>query len=160
MDRRELLGILGTGAAGLAALAGREAVAEQQDREHHAHDHHNKAHEECMKKCGECAKTCNEAAHHCLEQLKNEGIDRKAHARAAALTMDCQEFCVISAKLIARDSELMVYSCQACADACKDCIEACERVAQSEMMKRCADTCRECEKSCREMVRHMKGTNV
>ena len=51
MDRRELLGVLGAGAVGLAALT--RATAAGADEDHH--HHHDKAHEDCMKACGECA---------------------------------------------------------------------------------------------------------
>jgi len=76
------------------------------------------------------------------------------------LTMDCQEFCVLSATLIARGSPLMHYSCEACADACRACAEACEKHPASEIVKACAEKCRTCERSCREMVKNMRGRNV
>src|SRR5256885_9662132 len=52
----------------------------------------------------------------CLEQLSAGSGDRKTHARVHELTMDCQEFCVLSATLVARGSDLMQYACEACAD--------------------------------------------
>jgi len=155
MDRRELLGVLGAGAAGLAALSHREVRAA--DEEHH---HRDKIHEDCLKACGECAKSCNETAAHCLEQLAAGSGDRKTHARVHGLTMDCQEFCVLSATLIARDSTLMMYSCDACADACKTCAEACDQHPASEMVKECAEKCRACERTCRVMVKAMRGRKV
>ena len=56
MERRELLGVLGAGAVGLATLS-RATAADPED-----HHHHDKAHEDCMKACGECARSCNETA--------------------------------------------------------------------------------------------------
>jgi hypothetical protein len=156
MDRRELLGVLGAGAAGFAALSRGETRADEE----HAGHHHDKVHMDCMKACGECAKACNETASHCLEQLHEGTGDRKAHAQVHELTMDCQEFCVLSATLIARDSDLMQYACEACAEACRCCADACDKHPASEMVKACAEKCRTCERSCREMVKSMRGRNA
>lgn len=155
MDRREMLGLLGIGAVSLAALPDREARADQ------THRNHDKAcdacMEECMKNCGECAKICNQMAAHCLDMLCEGKGDREHHAKAHSLGMDCQEFCVLSAQMMARDSALMVYSCGACAEACKKCAEACEKEKGSEIMTECAEKCRKCETSCREMVKMMQA---
>ena len=156
MDRRELLGVLGAGAVGLAAFA---PGGVRGDEDHEGH-HHDKIHEDCMKACGECARSCNETANHCLGQLRDGSGDRKIHAQVHALTMDCQAFCVLSATLIARSSDLMQYSCEACADACRDCAEACDKHPASEMVKECAESCRKCERSCRAMVKSMRGRNA
>jgi hypothetical protein len=155
MDRRELLGALGAGAVGLAALSRGEARADD-EKEHHHHEH-DKVQEACLKACGECARDCNEAAAHCLEMLGEGTGDRKAHAQVHSLTMDCQEFCSQSARLIARHSTLMQYSCDACADACHKCAEACDKHPESAIVKQCAEACRTCERTCREMVKSMRG---
>ena len=63
MDRRELLGVLGTTAAGLVAVTGRAAGAVHQGL------HHNETHEACIKACQECSRSCNETFHHCYEQV-------------------------------------------------------------------------------------------
>lgn len=155
MDRRELLGALGAGAVGLAALSQRPARAD-----HFTHRNHDKAcdacMEECLKNCAECAKICNEMAAHCLEQLREGKGDREQHARSHSMGMDCQAFCVLSAQMMARDSALMTVSCQACADACKMCADACGHES-ADIMRDCAEKCRKCEASCREMVRMMKA---
>lgn len=153
MDRRELLGVLGAGAVGLAGFAPGEVRG---DEEHKGH-HHDKMHEDCMKACADCARWCNETSGHCLEQLREGSGDRKIHAQVHELTMDCQEFCVLSATLIARGSDLMMYSCDACADACRVCADACDKHPESEMVKACAEACRTCERSCRAMVKSMRG---
>jgi hypothetical protein len=141
MDRRELFGMLGVGAVGLAASgAGAVGAAEM-----HAHD-------ENIKTIGECAKLCNEAAHHCLGQLRKGGPEAEHHARAHELTMDCQAFCTMTSALAARSSPLAAHAHQACADACRDCAAECEK-GQGEIMKECARACRECESMCRRMVK-------
>jgi len=145
MDRRELLGVLGAGAAGFAVLGGGQARA---DHEGH-HDEH-------IKTLGECAKVCNQSAHHCLDQLKKGGPHAEHHAKAHEAAMDCQAFCVLTATLMARSSPMARYAHSACADACRDCAAACEG-HQDDIMKECVKSCRECEKMCRQMAQESKA---
>jgi hypothetical protein len=152
MDRRELLTALGAGAVGLAAFSRETARASQQD-----HVHHEKVQQDCMKACTECSRTCNETASHCLDELAAGSGNAKMHARVHALTMDCQAFCALSAAMVERNSALMQYSCDACAEACRICAEACDRHPASEVVKQCGETCRTCERACREMVKSMRG---
>ena len=116
MDRRELLGAFGAAAAGMLATGAFAAPAARTSDHHH---HMDKIHEDCLKACGECAVACNMMAHHCLDQISAGEGDVKHHARAHSLAMDCQAFCVLSATMIARGSDLMQYSCEACAEACR-----------------------------------------
>ncbi len=155
MDRRELFGAFGAAAAGLMATSAFAAPGDE-DKGHH-HHHMDKVHEDCLKACGECAVACNMMAHHCLDQIVEGKGDAKRHARAHSLAMDCQSFCVLSATLIARKSELMAFSCGACSDACDACADECEKPGGDDAMKACAEKCRACEKTCREMVKHMKS---
>jgi hypothetical protein len=145
MDRREVLGWMGKGAAGLFVAGGAAAQAQEHDQ----HAGHKR--DEHMKIMGECIRACNEAAHHCLEQLKQgSGEHREHHAQAHELAMDCQAFCVLAATLMARSSPLASYAHQACAEACRCCADECEK-GHGEIMKDCATRCRECEQMCRGM---------
>src|SRR5262249_34509724 len=142
MDRRELLGVLGVGTAGLILARAGEAHADDKEGDK-MHEH--------IKTIGACALACNEAAHHCLEHLKKEASEHRAHhAKAHELTMDCQAFCVLTATLMARCSPLAPYAHQACAEACRCCADECEK-GNGEIMKSCAQKCRDCERVCREM---------
>jgi hypothetical protein len=152
MDRRELLAALGAGAVGLAALSRETARASQQD-----HVHHDKIHEDCMKACTECSRACNETATHCLDELSEGSGNSKMHARVHGLAMDCQAFCSLSTALVERNSALMQYACDACAEACRTCAEACDKHPASEIVKQCGEKCRTCERACREMVKSMRG---
>ena len=140
MDRRDLLSALGAGAAGLVALGGGTARADQE----HEHGEH-------VKTIGECALVCNQAAHHCLSELKKGGPHAELHAKSHEAAMDCQAFCALTATLMARSSPYSKYAHRACADACRDCAMACEG-HQDEIMKECVMACQNCEKSCRQMV--------
>jgi len=146
MDRREMLSVIGAGSAGLLAFTGEVTAAP-------AGRHLNKAHEECLEACTECAESCQSTFRHCFK-LVGEG--HKEHAKAARLTLDCAEFCTLSAKMIARMSPLMVHSCEACAKVCKKCGDECAKFDSPEM-KECAKACRKCEMSCLEMVKSMQA---
>src|SRR4028119_1019888 len=108
MNRREILSVLGAGAAGLAAVPTGLALA-RQEKGNHEHDH--EAHQDCLKACSDCADECNAMFHHCLE-LTREG--KQGHAHPAQVALDCAAFCTLSATLIARHSPLMIHACQAC----------------------------------------------
>jgi hypothetical protein len=141
VDRRELLSVLGAGAAGLVAIGGSSTRADDQGHEHDGH----------IKTIGHCAKLCNEAAHHCLGQLKKGGPHADYHVAAHEAAMDCQAFCTLTAALMARSSPMAKHAHQACANACRDCAAACEG-QQDEIMKECVNACRDCEKVCRQMA--------
>jgi hypothetical protein len=143
MDRRELLGALGMGAAGLIVPSGREARAQQ-----HPH-HHDKLHGECLKACEACATVCNETFHHCFHQVKDGHAD---HHPTAILAIDCQEFCGLASEVMARESPLIPLACLACADACKICGAECSK-HDDPQMKECAAACKACEAACRAMAK-------
>jgi hypothetical protein len=148
MDRREVLSVLGAGAASLVAMSQGTAMAQ-----HEGHTHRDKAHEDCLKACEACERSCNETFHHCYMQV---AAGKKEHARALHLVADCAKFCDLSADLIANQSPLMVHACAACAEACKACAAECAKFDLPEM-KACAKACRECEQTCRAMVKAMGG---
>ena len=143
MNRREVLSALGMGVGGVALLGPGEARAQE------PHHHHDKLHGACLKACSECANVCNETFHHCFEKVKD---GHKVHNRAAALTLDCHEFCCLAADFIGRESELIAMACLVCANACEKCAEECAR-HDDEEMKECVQACRTCEKACREMAK-------
>lgn len=140
MDRRNMLGVLGAGAAGLVALGG-TARAQQ-----HEHQEHSKALDDCRDLCGR-------AAHHCLGEIRKGGPNAEAHARAHELTMDCQQFCSLATDLTSRGSSVAHHAHAACAEVCRACAEACDKVAGDKVMQDCARACREAEKHCRQMAK-------
>jgi len=158
-NRRELLGAMGTGAAGFAVLTNRSEAGDgpiaQAQEKHAGHDpRHAAMLKECDEACGHCEAACNEAFHHCIS-LAASG--KTEHARMAQMVIDCAAFCTLSAAMIARHSPLMVESCRACAEACRRCAEECSSAEAGETMKVCVASCKHCEESCRNMVRAMGG---
>jgi hypothetical protein len=145
MNRREMIGALGLGAAALA-LTDREARGYQEHEHEHGHDEH-------IRTIGECALLCNQAAHHCLQHLGAGKGDLAHLARAHEMTMDCQAFCVLTAALMSRSSPLAAHAHRACADACRDCAAVCDKADEEhKILHACAAKCRECEKACRAMT--------
>jgi hypothetical protein len=149
MNRRKLLGALGATATGVIAATGGQALA-QHERGHHEH---GDLHERCAQACVDCEKDCNHGFHHCFQQVQ---AGKPAHAKAMHLCVDCGEVCSTAAKLVARMSPLMTYTCQACAQSCDACIAECEKLNDPHM-KEVVDSLRRCAQSCREMVKAMDG---
>ncbi len=141
MRRRELLGVFGAGIASATLGATRSSAQ-------HPH-HHDKLHGECLKACETCSTICNETFHHCFEKVKDGHAD---HQRTAVMTIDCQEFCKLSAELMARESPLIATACLACAEACRLCAIECGR-HDDPQMKECVAACKKCEETCRAMAK-------
>jgi hypothetical protein len=141
MERRELLGLMGVGAAGLLG-AGTARAGSQQDEKDKTHEH--------MKIMGACIHACNELAHHSLKHLAGDKSEHREHvAKVHELTMDCGAICTLTATLMLRQSPLAKPMHQACAEACGTCAAECEK-GQSDIAKKCAEACRACEKFCKE----------
>jgi len=146
MDRRELLGVLGATAAGLATVAGAgEARAAQGGKDN--------THAQCAEDCVDCEKHCNQGFHHCYKQVQ---AGKQDYAKAMHLCVDCGDICSTAGKLVARMSPLMTHTCRACAECCDDCVAACEKLNDPEM-KEVVVALKTCAKSCREMVKSMGG---
>lgn len=149
MKRRDMLGTIGAGVAGIATLSATSAKAQQASATHHR----DKIHEDCLNACSDCARMCDETFHHCYVQVA-EG--KRDHAKSLHLVSDCASFCNLSASMIAKHSPLMMQSCAACGSACATTATEVERFDAPEM-KAAAQALRKCERSCREMVKAMGG---
>jgi hypothetical protein len=145
MDRREMLGLLGAGAVGFTTLSGGRASADAGIAKLDA------VHKECLEACSDCAKTCEMTFHHCLTLVAD---GKKEHAKPLQYAADCAGFCALSACNIAKQSPLMAFSCEACADACKATFAVVSKF-DSDEMKAAAKELARCEKSCRAMVEAM-----
>ena len=110
--------------------------------------------EACMKECARCAKECESCFNHCAHMVA-EG--KKEHLRTLKTSVDCADFCVDAAKMMARHGPFMTLMCDACAKACDACGAECEKFPTDEHMKRCGQACRDCAKACRDMVKAMGG---
>lgn len=148
MNRREMIGAMGLGAAAMT-VSGTVARA--------GHEEEGGLSEQCekdLKVMGECAKLCNEVAHHCLHEICEKEGDIQMHAKVHGLAMDTAEFCAMSACLMSRQSPLAKYAHEANAQACKDLADACEEHKGSELVKKCGEQARKCAKVCRQAAKH------
>lgn len=153
MDRREMLGMVGAGAFGLAATGATTARADDDHKHDHDHDHkhdHKHDHDQHIEVMIHCARTCAEAARHCVEELKKGGDHADKHADALAYVAACEGFCMLSARQTAFHSPLAQLAHRANARACDECAHACEGL-EGEAMKACAESCRKCAEACRSM---------
>ena len=148
--RRDLIGALGTGAAGFAFLSMNSAAATDDSEDKKSK--HSEMMKDCDEACGHCEAACLQAFHHCIVQASN---GKSNHARMAQTVADCASFCSLSAELIARHSSLMALSCHACAQACAQCAQECEAFANDPLMKACLTACQKCVQTCQSMVRMM-----
>ena len=147
MDRRSLLA--SAGAIALANVAVGVARGHEVKSESKSIPGLDKMHQSCLDICQSCEATCNTTLSYCMTHLA-EG--HKDHAACAALVLSCQEFCGLSAKLLARSCVLTPIACGACAKACEACAAECDKMKSDKQMAACAAACRECAASCQKMV--------
>jgi len=146
MNRRQLMGTLGT--AGAAALLAGTATAAQKGSEHHA-EHFDA----CAKACASCQIECHRCSQHCAT-LTADG--QKQHLETMKFCADCGDICATAANIMARRGVLSWTICQACVEACDKCAAACAKFPDDKPMKACADECKKCAKACREMLDYIK----
>jgi hypothetical protein len=145
MNRREMIGAMGLGAAALT-MTGTSARAGEAGLDEKSEQH--------LKVMTECAKLCNQVAHHCLEAICKKEGDIEKHARVHEMAMDTAEFCGMSACLMTRHSPLAKYAHEANAQACKDMADACDQHQDSELVKKCGEQARKCAEVCQQMAMH------
>ncbi len=147
MDRRNML--VSAGAVALAGVAAGVSRGQESGAATKSTAGLDKLHQSCLEISQNCESTCNATVNHCMTHLA-EG--HKEHAACAAVAMSCQEFCGLSAKLIARSCTLAPAACQACATACDACATECEKMKSDAQMTACGKACRECAAACRKMA--------
>jgi hypothetical protein len=146
VDRRTLTGAA-LFAAGLLALGGRAAAADEANAEH-PHAAHFLA---CAKECSDCQRECDSCANHCAHMVAD---GKKDHLKTLGTCADCATLCTTAARITARQGPFAVAACEACTKACAGCGAGCEKFPDDAHMKRRAEECRRCEKACRDMIEH------
>ena len=106
----------------------------------------------CIDACLACALACDRCAHACLHEA-----NVNAMADCIALDMDCSEICRLAAACMARDSKMVSYICEACAQVCEHCQEECGKY-QMDHCQACLEACRKCAELCRAIV--TSGANI
>lgn len=147
MDRRHMLA--SAGAVALAGVAASVSRGQERGADAKSPTGLDRMHQDCLDICQRCEATCNVTVNYCMTHLAD---GHKEHAACAAMALSCQDFCGLSAKVIARSSTLVPAACEACAKACEACAAECEKMKSDSQMTACAKQCRECAASCRKMV--------
>ncbi len=69
------------------------------------------------------------------------------------LCRDCADFCALTARFEARESQFSMSLHTLCAEICKTCSEECSKhAAHNEACKTCADACHQCAEICGESM--------
>jgi hypothetical protein len=89
-NRREMFGVAGVTALGLAAMASSRSRADEKED---GHKEHGQIHP-CAKACAECANQCNSCFDHCVELVAGGAKEHTASLRSCA---DCAELCSAAA---------------------------------------------------------------
>jgi len=147
MDRRTMFA--SAGAAAIAGTVASKAFSQENATASHPKHTMNAAHQACLEACQSCESTCNAMISHCLTHA-SEG--HKEHVSSARAAITCQDFCGLSAKLIARMDSLAMANCEVCAKACDACAAECEKMPSDKQMAACAKECRACAALCRKMT--------
>lgn len=98
--------------------------------------------EDCIEACNRCAAACEQCAAACL---KEENV--RQLTRCIENDLDCSLLCVVTAKLLARNSAQGLLIARQCADICRSCAEEC-RKHDMEHCRECAIACEECAEEC------------
>lgn len=106
---------------------------------HSGHDHSALIQEliNCALKCEACATACLHEEHikmmtHCME------LDR-----------DCADVCMVTAKLLQRDSEIAHQMLVICAEICQRCANECN-THEHDHCQACAKACEACAQACNQ----------
>jgi hypothetical protein len=89
-----------------------------------------------------CAMTCEFCATSCLREK-----DMSMLSRCIALNRDCADSCMLGARMLERDSEIVRRFLLICEDICYLCADECEK-HDHDHCRYCAKVCRYCAKAC------------
>lgn len=103
---------------------------------------------DCIEKCMLCHQVVVQTMDYCLQK---GGEFVKVDAMRTML--DCAQITTVAADFLARNSELHIFTCRACAEACLSCALSCEDMGEeTEVMQTCAEVCHLAAKSCQSLV--------
>ncbi len=105
------------------------------------------ARDACIEACLKSLRACEECSAACLATADMMEIMNECARR----TRDCADVCALSARALARDSDLIVAVCALCAAACERCAEECQR-HEHQPCRACAAACLRSAEACRRMV--------
>jgi hypothetical protein len=90
--------------------------------------------------CLSCAMDCEECMSECLLEKNLDNI-----TRCIELTKSCAEICILTARLLAVQSEFIPQLCNLCNEVCEVCAAECAKNYKDS----CAEACQKCADACR-----------
>lgn len=111
------------------------------------HQYAGQRHSALIQELLNCAMTCEACSAACLAE------ENVSMARAIQLNRDCTEICLLTARLLQRDSEISSSFLMTCVDICYKCEEECKKHSH-EHCQQCAEACKSCASACRSRVEH------
>ena len=107
-----------------------------------AHHHSGHQHQQLIDQLLHCAQHCEMNAAACLD---DDNVTPVAHC--IELSRDCADICILSARLLLRDSESAHQMLAECEAACRLCADECGK-HEHEHCKRCAEACKNTAEAC------------
>src|SRR5260221_1392592 len=103
--------------------------------------------EACIEACNECAALCE-----CLEAFCTRAVENPELSRVVVLLKTCADVCLLTARLIARQSEFLQEYCALCAEVCHTCHVECLKHAKTDGFSRCAEACSIVDRACQQLA--------
>ena len=122
---------------------------------------HSQHYAEALNSLALCAQICTSCADACLDET-----DHLAKLRRCIRTdLDCADVCLVTARLLVRQTEtpneVVHAQLHACVLACQVCADECERHASMhDHCRVCAETCRHCQGKCNYLLGEISSSGV
>lgn len=100
----------------------------------------------CIDACLACTQACEFCASSCLTEP-----DVKAMVECIRLDDDCADICLLTARMLMRNSRFNAEICHHCAELCQACAAECSK-HKHDHCQRCAAACRRCAEECRKLA--------
>jgi hypothetical protein len=102
-------------------------------------------HSDLIKQLLNCAIICEMCKTACLSE--KEVTMMKG---CIALDIDCADICILTARLLQRNSPVGHHLLTSCEEICRLCAEECKKHNHIQHCKECADACQKCADACKE----------
>lgn len=101
-------------------------------------------HEKLIQELFNCAIVCEKCENACLSET-----DIAMMRNCITLDRDCADICILTARLLQRDSKVGHHLLNTCEEICRMCAEECDKHSHMEHCKECAEVCKKCADACR-----------
>ena len=110
----------------------------------HLSPHHTGQHDHSalIQELWQCALKCEACATACLQESEAHRM-----ARCIELNRDCADICLLTARLLQRNSPVAHHIMVTCAEMCQMCADECRKHEHDHCIA-CADSCEQCAAAC------------